>query len=650
MTEDYKKTLLDYITNMTPGQSTSAEIFKEEIEVARSEWIDFIPESWSQFKIEGLIKSRTSDKIILYGGYIAGSGTIEESSKGIIIVTDSCLKPIQTIYTFSSGTLLRPIQQMFQEEDGQFIAVDSTIAYADLRTSYVKTLLMTNPKRVIMLNDISQKKDDKYEVNLRRSYNLTGQYTNFICKDIFKNPSSSHYVFTGFKMVDDGNTSPDAIKMISLKINVGSPNEWWTYDSDDYYVYGGGYVYFDSNDDANWKFLITRNISSENKILVWSGKNATTSSLVTLQQESFNVYIDTTEYYNQVAFINENKAYYVMNNQNWGVSGTLRPKYIGLYEANLSNNTIREVYLKYLGDYDFSRLDIMCLQVVNGEIYIQYCDNVNTVNETANYYVQRYKGTWAPILVKENAKCRGYQRMFYVSQTFNILKLNLIPSNLREGTWYMEQITEIYNLANYNGENYENYNSLIAKYGNIYSDNKIIFSRNLHNLSITNNYTVASVEVPNTYLNDITFDIKELVGETNTTLISDSNPVSKNIYEVLYFNYINTLNVKDNENEIQLDASKYVNSNINVGTKTNHDNTKCTKLEIVYQDSTNKIFPIGWVSTDSTHKYTEFTIYVDKPISRLELISNDQTTTYITIEQELEVGKYYTFKQYLKVE
>lgn len=652
MTEDYKKTLLDYITNMTPGQSTSAEIFKEEIEVARSEWADFVPPRWADFSIEGIIKSKTSDKVIFYGGYVVFGETAINDSRGIIIVTDSYLKPIQTIYTFSSGTLLRPIQQMFQEEDGQFIAIDSTIMYSVNANYDTRRALMTNPKRVIMLNDISQKKDDKYEVNLRRSYNLTGQYTNFICKNIFKNPSSSHYAFTGLKIViiNDNIPSPSAIKIISLKINVGSPNEWWTYDSDDRYIYGGGYVYFDSNDDANWKFLITRNKTNENKILVWSGKNATTSSLVTLQQESFEVYIDSFSFKNQVAFINENKAYYVMNNQNWGISGTPSPKYIGLYEADLSNNTIREVYLKYLGDYDFSYLDIMCLQVVNGELYIQYCDNVDIVNETANYYVQRYKGTWAPILVKENAKFAAAQRSFYVSQTFNILKLNIIPINLRRATWYMEQITEIYNLLNYNGEDYENYNSLIAKYGNIYSDNKIIFSRNLHNLSITNNYTVASIEVPNTYLNDITFDIKELVGETNTTLISDSNPVSKNIYEVLYFNYINTLNVKDNENEIQLDTSKYVNSNINIGTKTNHDNTKCTKLEIVYQDSTNKIFPIGWVSTDSTHKYTEFTIYVDKPISRLELISNDQTTTYITIEQELEVGKYYTFKQYLKVE
>ena len=453
----------------------------------------------------------------------------------------------------------------------------------------------------------------------------------------------------GSKMVNDGTYDPDGIRIISLKINVGSSNEWWVKDSSNNYVYGGGFAYFDSNDDVNWKILLTRNLYNENKIQVWSGINTGETGLVTLQDPDYQVYIDSVNYYNQVAFVNQNKAYYVQNNQLWWYSGRIDPKYIGLYEVDLTNNTIKELYIKSLGNYEYCNLDAMYLQVVNGELYIQYCDNVNTSYPSANYYVQRYDGRWNPILIKENAYFYSSYRMFYVAQTFNLLKINLIPNYISRAM-YMEQITEVYNITNYNGEEYENYNALIPEYGNIYSNDKIMFSRDLHNLSVTNNYTVASIEVPNTFLNDMTLDLKELVGKTNYVLVDDDKPISKNVYEMLYLNYINTINVKDNENVIQLDSAKYVNENINVGTEENYNNSKCTKVEIVYEDNSNKIFPIGWETIDDTHKSTEFTIYVDKPILQINLISNDQTTTYITIQRELEEGKYYTFKQYLKVE
>ena len=290
----------------------------------------------------------------------------------------------------------------------------------------------------------------------------------------------------------------------------------------------------------------------------------------------------------------------------------------------------------------------MFLQVVNGELYVQYCDNI--ANNKADYYIQRFTGNWNPILVKQQEIYYSKYRMFYVSQTFNLLKYNLLPTWLSSSAWFMQQITEVYNLANYNGEPYENYNSLKAKYVNVYSNNELVFSRNLQNISITNNYTIATVEIPNTYLNGIDLNPKDLVGETNTVLVEDGNVITKNIYEVLYLNYLNTINVIDNNNSIIESSGRYINTNINVGTSTNYNNTRCSKVLINYEDTTTKIFPIGWDAIDDTHKSCEFTIYVDKAISSIEFISNDETTTYITIIQELEVGKYYTFKQYLKVE
>lgn len=652
MTDDYKKSLIDYITNLEPGKPTSAETFKEQFDVSRSGWQPYLPSNWYDIALAGLIKSKTSDRVIFYGGYVLPNGTYINDSRGIIIITDGELNPIQTIYEYSSGTLLRPIQCLFQEEDGQFVGIDSPILYTQYINQATYQALVSSYKRFIMINDVSIPGDSGHQVNLRKSYLITGSYSNFICKDIFKNPNSSHYAFTGIRIVlDSGYYSPDGSRIILLKMQVGSPNEWQIQDTDNDFLYGGANVYFDSSDNAIWRFLLSHSANNY-AIYVWEGTNNVVTNTQIIYDPDYRAYIDSDNYYNQVAFINNNKAYFVINNQRWGTSGTARPKYIGLFEIDFTNYSVVERYLKSLGNYDYSNLDAMFIQALNGELYIQYNDNVqgSGVNRTANYYVQRYQGTWNPILVDENKPYAYEWRYFYVSQSFNLLRMNLIPILMASNLWYMKVITEIYNIANYNGDPYSNYNDLIGKYGNIYSNDKIVFSRNLHNLSITNNYTVASVEVPNTYLNGLDLTPKELVGETNVVLVEDGKSVTKNIYEVLYLNYINTISVKDNENNVVSATGRYINTNINTGTEENQENTKCGKIRINYADDTNKIIPINWNSIDDTHKWCEFTIYVDKNISNIEFISNDETTTYITIERELEIGKYYTFKQYLKVE
>ena len=56
MTQDYKKTLLDYITNLTPGAETSGEILQDINEVARSKWKSFLPNGWVALNMIGVIK------------------------------------------------------------------------------------------------------------------------------------------------------------------------------------------------------------------------------------------------------------------------------------------------------------------------------------------------------------------------------------------------------------------------------------------------------------------------------------------------------------------------------------------------------------------------------------------------------------------
>lgn len=649
MTDNYKKDLLNYITELIPGTPSADPTFTGVEQVPRSKWEPFIPSDWSNFRFKGAIKSNTSDKMIFYGGYVEGGGTYSANSKGIIIITDSELNPIKTIYKYSSGTDLRPIECMIQEEDGQFVAVDSTVLHASYVAS--RQAYYNGQRRFIMLNDISIPINNEYQVNLRTSYNFGSNYNNFICKDMFKNPSSSHYFMAGTRIDTSTSTySARFTKVIDLKVNVGSSNEWSTSQTATEYIYGGSYCYFDSDDNAQWKLLISPISRGDSTIRYWYGTNGSATNSAVIWTPSYKTYIDEEHLECQSVFINENLVYFTTNNQLWGISGSPNAKYVGLYEYDFSTDTLKEIYLKSLGNYDYSYLDLIQLYAVNGELYIEYCDGVNTTNNTAHYTVQRYEGTWSPITVGMLVNYVMDRRAFYVSQTFNLTKMYCLSINPQTLGFPLIEVTDKYNVANYNGNQYDSYNSLKGRYVDILANDKVVFSRNLHNISTINNYTIASVEIPNTYLNNINLGPSTLIGETDVPFLEDNTIFSKNIYETVYLNYINTINVKDNESVIQTIPGRYINSNINVGTEENYNNSRCSKIRINYADNSVKTFGIGWITQDYTHKYCEFTINVDKEIKNLEFISNDESTTYITIQRELEVGKAYTFKQYLKVE
>ena len=99
MTDDFKKTLFKYLTgNLENENETTDEIFKEVNQISRDNWVDFIPETWDNFKYEGLIQVLNSELVILYGGYIE-TGT--QKVKGIITILDNNFNPIKTFYNFN---------------------------------------------------------------------------------------------------------------------------------------------------------------------------------------------------------------------------------------------------------------------------------------------------------------------------------------------------------------------------------------------------------------------------------------------------------------------------------------------------------------------------------------------------------------------
>lgn len=645
MTEDYKENLLDYVTgNLEEGTPTSDEIFKEQIELNRNKWKNYIPNGWNNFRIEGLLKSKTNDMIVLYGGYLDP----DNNAYGLIYIVDNNFNPIKAFYEFSSGTKLRYIQCMNQDADGTFYFIDDTI-YSNNNPTEV----LTSQKRFVMVNNFTSDISGTYLINLRTSYILGDSYKNIYCKQIEKDINSAHYVMIGTKTVERTNRFAGVIA-VELIINVGTANEWSKVETgeenENLIHYGGSIIQFNNENKSYYRVLGDKFADAGTYCLTKGYNNNSFTQTAIYNSPGYNDDIIETEYYsNQCVFLNQNEVYFVLTNQHQTWNGQSENKHIALIYYNFSTSQARQIYDESLGQAVYNNIAYIGLSANQGSLYLTYTRITNS--NYANYYVQRFTGEWNPQLIGSNKLCSINQRSFYVDNDYNIVKIFMYPNNFRNATWYFAFIKEIYNPTQYNGEPYEGVDALVPKYGNLYSNGSLVFSRNLYNISKQNNTTMSSVEIPNTYLNNSTITQNDLISKTNLQMNSDNTEWTKNIYEVVDLSYINTISVIDEDTGIQYrDSAIKVNNSTTDGGSTNYTNTKCTKYRINYSDNTTSIKPIYWNVIDTTHKETMITFYVDKAISSIDFISNDETVKYLNIPLEVEIGKYYSISQKIRID
>ena len=575
MTEEFKSTLFSYLTGKLPNeQGTTEETFKEINDIPRTSWENngTLPSLWNDFKYEGLIQAQNSDLLVLYGGY----KTSDNQVRGIVTILNNDFTPVKTFFQFDSGTYLRYIQCMRQDRDGTFYAVDCLDFPDDKDWS-----LTTSQKRFIMLNNFTQQINNNYILSLQKSYILPSNYFNFYCRKLFKDIESSHYVMVGNYLRDQSSPDFDGVRIIELKVNVGSENEWNKIDDDGQgWLLGDSYVDF-KDDNFYLKILLNNTASSSRELYLWtkdySQSNPTLKSFKTFE---FHPYVDSSNYQNQSVFINKNELYFVQNNQRWGRRGTPNSKYIGLYYYNDETTEFKIIYEKYLGNYDFCNLEGVYITQNNNDLYIQYNNNIKIEDFKADYYFQRLISyDWKPILISKQQYFVFDQRALYVNNNYNLLNWFAYATNPRGQTWKIYNIKENYNSSNYNGEPYVNDNALIPNSAELYSDSELIFARNLYNKTINNNVTVSTVEIPNTYLNNVNITNKNLLSQTNLHLVKDNNLLQKNIYETVFLNFINAVQVLNKDTEtINRQAGVYLNEKIN--DEKGYDNAKITKVRI----------------------------------------------------------------------
>ena len=657
MTDEFKQTLFDYLIGNLPNEKgANEEIFKEINEIPRSDWTDFLPNggTWTSMRIEGLIapSENTNNLTVIYGGY-----RVDNNSNGFIIILDNNFVPIKKFEAFDTGTDLRYIQKMEISEDGTFYAIDDNVyTYDNSENSY------NSQKRFIMLNNFTQFSTtlNDYILSLQRSYILPSNCLNFYCKYMTKNPNSSHYFLAGSSSSNyDGSWDFDATKYIDLKINVGSENEWVTQTTsagvEGVRNFGGAFATF--NDDDNISFrIINVNAGVETRIYCLNkdfDDNSWSNQLIVLFDIAYyNIYSLINK---QVCFLNINNVYFVCSNLQYStnVSGDWnKNKIIGIHHYDFTTEQLTTIHQEDFGLITSSALKRgINLTALNNDLYILYITD-DDMDNVADYYLFRYEGNWSPKLIAQDKPFWYTYADVFIKINFNLLQMFIYQSTLSSSYWNQLLIKENYNSSNYNGEPYINTNALIPNSAEIYSNDSLVFARNLYNKTINNNTTVSTVEIPNTYLNGIDLTSKNLLSETNLTMIADTNVTQKNIYETMFLNFINVLQVADRSNATQVlnqEASTYLNNAIN--TDNSYDSAKLyNKVIINYQDGSTKESSYSLENTTETSTVIAFGLYIDKLVNNAEIVSSDKTITYQTIDlSSLELNKNYSIKQKLEV-
>lgn len=622
MTQDYKDNLLKYLTgNLDIENSNNIPIFEngEILNKNIAENINNIltnEQSANSVVALGKLYNEMYEEYLIYGYYKDTS----DNYYGFIYLVDSNLNEIQMITEFASGTKLYPITALNQAEDNNIYGLTFSIGEYDMIS------------KVLLLNNIfaSGLISGEYEVILRNDYIIPYHYNQAPYRQnrIIKSPDGTIYYII---FNEDGKE-----RIIKFVINVGASNEW-----SETILPVAFYTRFDVKLDKSTgeENLYIYGIDTDNPSSYYEYKIHDNS--YTLVKKITLPYL--VQFLSQIYVKDMNNIYLFLMYTSVGKGG--------IYKIN--NNQVETIYEYNLvyGDTGYKVSYCTIFEINNGVyFYLDFRDTDDTklyigYIKNDNSYILNLVGSYDGVEIF--AGLYDYVD-FYYRNKYNLVEMYFPLYSTINTT---KKITFDYNSINYNGTSYSGITSLSPIKARLYdNNNKMIFARNLYNKVINANTTISTLNIPNTNLNDVTIYNQSLIGETNYVLMNNQESITKNIYENLNINFYTTLkmiNNNDIDNPIfNQNGSNRINSS--VSKLNDYDNTKATKIKINYSDNTNKILNIDFTIT-ARDCYTEFMIYIDKEISSIDFISNDENTIYNTIRPQFDIGKYYKITQGLEV-
>ena len=627
MTEEAKKNLLDYMLGKMPSESGVDEPqFGDYYYITNNFYSELQSRGYESLVFGGYLFNENNSNFVLWGNNSVHDGD-NGYYYGVIIIFDENFQVLSIIDSFNTGTKFRCLTALNIDEDGNYYGIDEEpLQYSDNGNTSNEDYNY----RVILLNNISQAVNGEYSVILRNSYYVPDTYSSVRVLDtiincklpIQKVITESTYVIAGVQ---------DTInKFITFKINVGGDNEWNLYSSTaDSFISSLEFVCESDDNNIN---IYGYGALQQHQVIKFSVLNGTFS---------YNQIHDigTTGYLEQVAMVSKNIIYFTTVNYQSPIYTDKLFYYNNGQKTQLFEKTVQDFYL---GGYNYLFLKdnnafLMRVEYNNPDNFNELDLYVGMALETKYYDKYITKVNW------ENIWLEG----LFVLSAFNLNRC-CIQERTNDR---MMVVPLIFNDSNYNGEPFTNKNSLNSNSAILYSDNNPVFARNLYNKTQNGATTTSTIEIPNNYLNDTLVDQKDLMSVNNNVIISDTNGFTKNVYETVYLNFVNTISVV-NQNETQSVYNNAVATKLNtsINNPTDYNDLKLTKFRINYQDGTNSVSTLQATLQDNSSYELLMTFYLNKLAESLELISEDEQTVYLSYNlANVEINKIYSFKQRVRI-
>lgn len=620
MTNDFKEQILNYLTGTiqeeTPQDNPTHYIEKETL--INNLYTNITNEIGSNnFSIIKVIQSKTNSNIVINCKNV-------NNNNSFLIVTDKDFNILGYFDEFSSGVSFRMFTGFNIDENGYFYTIESDHGF------------QLNNKRFLMLNNIAvPNANGEYQVKIRKSYavpNTTVLYNNSI-QGLYKAIGQSIYVILNA----DGSANRYLTK---LTINVGTNNDWQ--DNAINGVVGNDQIL--SVDSEGNIFFKTINVGIPSGLYTYNISLYTYNNGIETTEIISDTIINGTDMWRTTAkFLNINEVYIGYKTANTENTNT---EYI-IGHLDTTTKTLTKVFSTpsvYSAIYNDT--NFLMFYRIDNEMMFKFNVITNSSTNEFNIIVGRLIGLdrQSTLLASGITPLTTNADFFVVVKTFNLYQYIAQYNDNAYST------KEIYQINGYNGDSYINTNCLIPDISYLYSNNKLVFARTLYNKQVNGNTTISTIEIPYNYLNEISIQPKQLLGQTKMILNNDINPITKNIYETLDINFINTITMQDNDNSINLSGASKLNAS---ATSTNNYNqTQIGYYRLNYTDGTTEDFKINPSEYTSINEYSgtyNFVIYVAKPITNINILSNDKTTVYATLNLVLEVGKYYRINQNVEV-
>lgn len=575
---------------------------------------------------------------IIYGNY--------NTNYGFLIILDSNGNVIQTITEYTSGVKIGVIYTLNVAEDGYFYMIEKSVE--------------TSNKRFVMLNNIVAKlaTDTEYYVKIRQSYYLPNQIKNATISKMVKAIGQAKYLIGGIIPVSYNSVNYDTPIVTELTINVGSDNTWVDYIGSPFNLPNEGSTKRNVILDdiwASWNndiidFIIIAHVPNIPRYLAKYYYYNNGIAFLQISMSLGDHPDDITFWNNNCKILNKETAYYGIT-YNYEYDIGIVNNFCQIY-MNENENYLNVLYsyssLKNISTWEYCKIKVIKL---NNEIfflngYFSLIENVIAPNgykisysfgklrEDSQYYL-------TPIFYFEMYISPGLNieiptfALLNINKQFDLYNFNLLINNKVYNCY------QIYNPNDYNGTPVNNAILSLKPYSsNLYNNDRIVFSRNLYNLTKNNNIITATLDIPFQYINNIEITPKSLLSYANNEMIADVNPFTKNIYEEILLNFFNTLQIvnKNNVSNITYNnngANRLTNAFINEATEDKYQNSMIKYYRITYEDSTFNDVELSTTNFNSTTKIGIYEFYIavpyDKKIKDIQFISKDKLTSYLTI-------------------